>query len=90
MLAARRYAQAGHIFPPGSTVLGLSDSRYVYCGFGEINGSYALNALVGLDTYISSVRCTGLGLSADGYRHRILRRFRRSISSALPVPVVLI
>jgi hypothetical protein len=59
---------------------GLCDPKFVYCGFGEINGSYALSALVGADNYIASIRRLAGG--ADAYRRRMLARFRRTVERA--------
>lgn len=58
----------------------LIDPGFVYCGFGEINGSYALSAFVGKSPYIASLRTLGVG--ADAYRRRMLGRFRRSVKRA--------
>jgi hypothetical protein len=56
----------------------LEDPGFVYCGFGEINGSYALAALVGQASYFAALRAAG----AHGYRQRMLKRLRRSIGIA--------
>ncbi|MEB3265811.1 MAG: hypothetical protein VKN13_04275 [Cyanobacteriota bacterium] len=58
----------------------LLDPGFVYCSFGEINGSYALSAFVGKTPYIASLR--GLAGGADAYRRRMLERLRRSVERA--------
>ncbi|MEB3165282.1 MAG: hypothetical protein VKO65_01295 [Cyanobacteriota bacterium] len=61
---------------------GLRDPGFVYCSFGEINGGYPLDALVGRENHIGTSRSTGLGLSTGRYRQRLMRRLQRSIRTA--------
>jgi hypothetical protein len=59
----------------------LQDPGFVYCGFGDINGSYALSALVGHNNYFASLRAMPYG-AGDGGRRRALRRLARCVDRA--------
>lgn len=60
----------------------LEDSGFVYCGFGEINGTFAMSSLAGYQSYIASIRQIGEGGPGRLFRRRMLGRFQRSLAQA--------
>jgi len=60
----------------------LQDPDFIYCGFGEINGSFALSSFVGQATHIGAIRQLAGGRLAGLYRRRMLGRFQRSLARA--------
>jgi hypothetical protein len=60
----------------------LRDPGYLYCGFGEINGSYAMSSFVGQQTHIAAIRqLKGLPLVRP-YRQRMMDRLKRCLGRA--------
>ncbi|MEB3351728.1 MAG: hypothetical protein VKM01_05320 [Cyanobacteriota bacterium] len=60
----------------------LRDPGFIYCGFGEINSSFALSSFVGQATHIGAIRQLGKGRLAGLYHQRMLGRFQRSLARA--------
>jgi len=60
----------------------LKDPDFVYCSFGEVNGSFALSSLVGHDTHIAAIRQPD-GDRCQSLKHqRIDSRFQRCLTRA--------
>lgn len=60
----------------------LKDPDFVYCSFGEVNGSFALSSLVGHDTHIAAIRQPD-GDRCQSLKHqRIHSRFQRCLTRA--------
>lgn len=60
----------------------LLDPDFIYCSFGEVNGSFALSSLVGHDTQIDAIRQPIGERGQNLYHQRIHHRFQRCLTRA--------
>ena len=60
----------------------LKDPDFIYCSFGEVNGSFALSSLVGHDTHIAAIRQPNGKRRQSPYHQRIHSRFQRCLARA--------
>ena len=60
----------------------LRDPDFVYCSFGEVNGSFALSSLVGHDTQIAARREPKGDRRQSRYHQQIHDRFQRCLTRA--------